>query len=49
MPNASGDSLQQMEHSYSEIASAQTVNAPYRADDGSRLISNSFRLKKRIA
>jgi len=49
MPNASGDCLQQLEHSYREIVSAQTVNAPYRADDGSRLISNSFRLKKGIA
>jgi hypothetical protein len=47
--NERGISVQRMEHSYREIAPAQTVNAPYRADDCPRLISNSFRLKKAIA
>jgi hypothetical protein len=41
-------SLQRMEQSYRENTPAQTVNALYRADDCSRLTSNSFRLKKRI-
>jgi hypothetical protein len=41
MPMGSGSGLQ-MEHSYSEIAPTQTVNAPYGADGGSRLISTLF-------
>jgi len=38
----------QREHSFKEIAAAQTANAPYRADACSRLNSNSFRLKNKI-
>jgi hypothetical protein len=36
------------EHSYSEIDATQTANAFYRADRGSGLASNSFRLKNAI-